>query len=225
MKNYTSDNIRNIAVAGHAGRGKTTLCEAMLYVAGATDRLGKVADGTTVMDFDAEEKKRGASLMSAVASLEWKNVKLNIMDTPGLFDFAAGLSEAARAAGCMLIVTDAEKAGYDVGAEKAFEAARARNLSTMFIINRTDAENANFGNVFDELQAVHGTKLCPVVVPYIENNKIVALVDFAQNKAYKYANGKGSEIPMPSGPKLDAMRDIFNESVATASEELMEKFF
>ncbi|MBR5991933.1 MAG: elongation factor G [Clostridia bacterium] len=225
MKTYTSDNIRNIAVAGHAGRGKTTLCEAMLYVAGATDRLGKVADGTTVMDFDAEEKKRGCSLMSAVASLEWNNVKINVMDTPGLFDFAGGLSEAARAAGCMLIVTDAEKAGYDVGAEKAFEAAQARNLSTMFIINRTDAENANFGNVFDELQSVHGTKLCPVVVPYIENDKIAALVNFAQNKAYKYANGKATEIDMPSGPKLDAMRDIFNESVASASEELMEKFF
>ena len=225
MKTYASDSIRNIAVAGHAGRGKTSLCEAMLYVAGATDRLGKVADGTTVMDFDAEEKKRGASLNSAVASLEWKNVKLNVIDTPGLFDFAAGLSEAARAAGCMLIVADAEKAAYDVGAEKAFEAAKARNLSTMFVINKTDAENANFGDLFDALQAVHGTKLCPVVVPYIEDGKIKALVDFGQNKAFTYANGKSTEIAMPSSAKLDAMRDMFNESVAGASEELMEKFF
>ena len=225
MKTYSSDNIRNIAVAGHAGRGKTTLCEAMLYVAKATDRLGKVADGTTVMDFDAEEKKRACSLMSAVASLDWNNVKLNIIDTPGLFDFAGGLSEAARAAGCMLIVTDAEKASYDVGAEKAFEAARARNLSTMFVINKTDAENANFGNLFEELQAIHGTKLCPVVVPYIEDGKITALVNFAQNKAYQYKDGKSTEIDMPSSDKLDAMRDMFNESVASASEELMEKFF
>lgn len=225
MKTYSSSNIRNIAVAGHAGRGKTTLCEAMLYVAGATDRLGKVADGTTVMDFDAEEKKRGASLMSAVASLDWKNIKLNIIDTPGLFDFAGGLSEAARAAGCMVIVTDAEKAKYDVGAEKAFEAAQARNLSTMFVINKTDAENANFGDLFEELQAIHGTKLCPVVVPFIEDGKIKALVDFGQNKAFTYNNGKATEIDMPSSAKLDAMRDMFNESVAGASEELMEKFF
>ncbi len=225
MKTYNSSNIRNIAVAGHAGRGKTTLCEAMLYTAGATDRLGKVADGTTVMDFDPEEKKRGATLMSSVASLDWKDVKVNIIDTPGLFDFAGGLSEAARAAGCMVIVTDAEKAKYDVGAEKAFEAAQARNLSTMFVINKTDAENANFGDLFEELQAIHGTKLCPVVVPFIEDGKIKALVDFGQNKAFTYTNGKASEIPMPSSAKLDAMRDMFNESVAGASEELMEKFF
>ena len=152
MKTYHSNNIRNIAVAGHAGRGKTTLCEAMLYVAGATDRLGKVSDGTTVMDFDPEEKKRGATLQSAVASLEWKDVKINLIDTPGLFDFAGGLAEGARAAGCMLIVTDAEKAKYDVGAEKAFAAAEARSLSKIFVINKTDAENANFGNLFEELQ-------------------------------------------------------------------------
>lgn len=225
MKTYSSNNIRNIAVAGHAGRGKTTLCEAMLFTAGATDRLGKIADGTTVMDYDPEEKKRGASLSSAVASLEWKDVKINLIDTPGLFDFAGGLAEGARAAGCMLIVTDAEKAKYDVGAEKAFAAAEDRNLSKIFVINKTDAENANFGNLFEELQAIHGNKLCPVVVPYIEDSKIKYIVNFAQNKAYEYKDGKSAEVPMPSSDKLDAMRDMFNESVATASEELMEKYF
>lgn len=225
MKTFNSNNIRNIAVAGHAGRGKTTLCEAMLFTAGASDRLGKVADGTTVMDFDAEEKKRGASLQSAVASLEWKDVKINLIDTPGLFDFAGGLSEGARAAGCMLIVTDAEKAKYDVGAEKAFEAAETRNLSKIFVINKTDAENANFGNLFEELKAIHGNKLCPVVVPYIEDSRIKYIVNFAQNKAYEYKDGKSTVVPMPSSEKLEAMRDMFNESVATASDELMEKFF
>ncbi len=225
MKTYNSNNIRNIAVAGHAGRGKTTLCEAMLYVAGASDRLGKVADGTTVMDYDAEEKKRGVSLSSAVASLEWKDVKINLIDTPGLFDFAGGLAEGARAAGCMLIVTDAEKAKYDVGAEKAFAAAEDRNLSKIFVINKTDAENANFGNLFEELKEIHGNKLCPVVVPYIEDSKIKYIVNFAQNKAYEYKDGKATVVDMPHSEKLDAMRDMFNESVATASDELMEKFF
>ena len=225
MKTYNSNNIRNIAVAGHSGRGKTTLCEAMLYVAGASDRLGKVADGTTVMDYDAEEKKRGVSLSSAVASLAWKDVKINLIDTPGLFDFAGGLAEGARAAGCMLIVTDAEKAKYDVGAEKAFAASMQRNLSKIFVINKTDAENANFGNLFEELQAVHGNKLCPVVVPYIEDSKIKYIVNFAQNKAYEYKDGKSSVVDMPHSEKLDAMRDMFNESVATSSDELMEKYF
>ena len=225
MKTYNSNNIRNIAVAGHAGRGKTTLCEAMLFVSGASDRLGTVADGTTVMDYDPEEKKRGVSLSSAVASLEWKDVKINLIDTPGLFDFAGGLAEGARAAGCMLIVTDAEKAKYDVGAEKAFAAAEYRNLSKIFVINKTDAENANFGNLFEELKEVHGNKLCPVVVPYIEDSKIKYIVNFAQNKAYEYKDGKSTQVDMPHSEKLDAMRDMFNESVATSSDELMEKYF
>lgn len=225
MKTYNSTNIRNIAVAGHAGRGKTTLCEAMLYTAGATKRLGRVADGTTVMDYDPEEKKRQATLQSAVACLEWNDVKINLIDTPGLFDFAGGLSEAARAAGCMLIVMDAEKTSYDVGAEKAFNASEDRNLSKIFVINKTDAENANFGNLFEGMQEVHGNKLCPVVVPFIEDSQIRCLVNFSQNKAYEYKDGQSVEVPMPESDKLDAYRDMFNEAVATTSDELMEKYF
>lgn len=225
MKTYNSTNIRNIVVAGHSGRGKTTLCEAMLYLAGATERLGRVADGNTVMDYDADEKKRGVTVSTAVATLEWKDVKINLIDTPGLFDFAGGLSEGMRAAGCALIVTDAEKAKYDVGAEKAFKAADERGISKIFVVTKTDAENANFGNLFEELKAVHGPKLCPVVVPYIEDNKIKYFVNFAQNKAYEYKDGKSNEVEMPQSDKLDAMREMFNESVAESSEELMEKFF
>ena len=225
MKTYHSNNIRNIAVAGHASRGKTTLCEAMLYTAGATERLGRVEDGTTILDYDAEEKKRRATLQSAVASLEWKDVKINLIDTPGLFDFTGGLAEGARAAGCMLIVTDAEKAKYDVGAEKAFAAAEEWGLSKIFVINKTDAENANFGNLFEELKEVHGNKLCPVVVPFIEDSKIKYLVNFSQNKAYSYNKGVATEVPMPQSEKLDEMRNMFNEAVATTSDELMEKYF
>jgi len=225
LKTYNSKNIRNIVVAGHSGRGKTTLCEAMLYRSGATERLGRVTEGNTVMDFDADEKKRGVTVGVSVAPLEWKDVKINLIDTPGLFDFAGGLSEGMRAAGCAVIVTDAEKAKYDVGAEKAFKAAEERGISKFFVVTKTDAENANFGNLFDELKAVHGAKLCPVVVPYIENSRIKYFVNFAQNKAYEYKDGKSSEVEMPQSDKLDAMREMFNESVAESSEELMEKFF
>lgn len=225
MKTYNAKNIRNIVVAGHGGRGKTTLCEALLYVAGATDRLGRVVEGNTVMDFDAEEKKRKATVSTAVAPLEWKDVKINLIDTPGLFDFAGGLSEGIRAAGCVIIVTDAEKAKYDVGAEKAFKAAEERGISKIFVVTKTDAENANFGNLFEELKEVHGTSLCPVVVPFIEDNKIKYFVNLAQKKAYEYKDGKSKEVEMPHSDKLDAMREMFNEAVATSSDELMEKFF
>lgn len=117
MKAYTSNNIRNIAVLGHGGKGKTTLCEAMLYIAGASDRLGRVADGNTVLDFDSEEKRRKSSVSSAIAALEWDNTKLNIIDAPGLFDFEGGAAEAVRAAEAVLIVTSAGS-GVDVGTEK-----------------------------------------------------------------------------------------------------------
>ena len=122
MKAYTSNNIRNIAVLGHGGKGKTTLCEAMLYISGASERLSKVADGNTVLDFDAEEKRRKSSVSSAMAAIEWDNTKLNIIDAPGLFDFENGSAEAVRAAEAVLIVTSAGS-GVDVGTEKAFKAA------------------------------------------------------------------------------------------------------
>ena len=191
MKIYNAQNIRNIAIAGHGGRGKTSLAEAMLYLAKASDRLGRVADGNTVMDFDAEEKKRKTSVSTAVAPLEWKNTKINLLDTPGLFDFAGGLSEGVRAAETVLIVA-AAGAGYDVGAEKAFKAANKRGVSKMFVVTRCDAENTDFYKTFEALHEVHDTELCPVVVPYMEGDKVKAYVNFATGKAYTYNGGKAS---------------------------------
>ena len=224
MKVYNAKNIRNIAIAGHGGRGKTTLSEAMLYLAKASDRLGRVADGNTVMDFDAEEKKRNVSIASAIAPLEWKDTKINIIDTPGLFDFAGGLSEGIRAAECALIVL-AAGAGYDVGAEKAYKAADSRGIAKMFAVTRCDAENTDFYKTFEAIKEVHETEACPVVVPFVEGDKVKAYVNLATNKAYTYANGKATEIAMPSDDNIDSMREIFNEAVASADDALMEKFF
>ena len=156
MKIYNAKNIRNIAIAGHGGRGKTTLAEAMLFLSKASDRMGKVADGNTVMDFDAEEKKRKVSISTAVAPLEWKDTKVNLLDTPGLFDFAGGLSEGVRAAEAVLIVA-AAGAGYDVGAEKAYKAANQRGIAKMFAVTRCDAENTDFYKTFEALRAEHET--------------------------------------------------------------------
>lgn len=223
MKVYNAENIRNIVVAGHGGRGKTTLCEAMLFLGKTTDRLGRVSDGNTFMDFDAEEKKRKTSVYSAVAALEWKNTKINLLDTPGLFDFAGAMYEGMRAAEAALIVT-AAGSGYDVGAEKAFKAANARKIAKMFAITRCDADNTDFYKTFDALHAVHETELCPVIVPFVENNKVSCYVNLASGKAFAYKDGKATEVPMPSGGRLDEMKAVFTDAVASADDELTEKY-
>ena len=224
MKSYNAKDIRNIAIAGHGGRGKTTLAEAMLFVAGASDRLGRVADGNTVMDFDPEEKKRTSSVSTAVAPLEWKNTKINLLDTPGKFDYAGGLSEGIRAAECVLVVT-AAGSGFDVGAEKAIKAADSRNIAKFFAVTRTDAENCDFYKTFDALKAAIGAKLCPVVVPYTVDGVVKAYVNLASGKAFEYKAGKATEIAMPTDSHISDMRDILMETAASADEELMEKFF
>ncbi len=224
MKAYNAKNIRNIVVAGHGGRGKTSLCEAMLYLTKATDRLGRVADGNTVLDFDAEEKRRKTSVSLAMAAIEWKDTKINILDTPGFFDFAGAMSEGMRAADCALIVTAAGSA-LDVGAEKAYKAATKRGISKIIAITKCDAENTDYYKTIDALKEEYGTKICPVVVPYYENDKVKCYVSFITNKAYTYANGVATQVDVPADDTISSMREAFNESVATADDELMEKFF
>ncbi len=224
MKLYNSKDIRNVCIAGHGGRGKTTLAVAMLYIAGASDRFGKVADGNTVMDFDAEEKRRHNSVSSAVCPLEWHDRKINIIDTPGLFDFATGVTEGIRAAETVLIVTKSGS-GVGVGAEKAYKAATQRNMSKYIIVTGCDAENANFYKTVDAFQEAFGTQVCPVVVPYVEGDKVVSYVNFLQNKAFAYKDGKATEVDMPSTDRIEELHAAFTESVASADDELMMKFF
>lgn len=226
MKAYNAENIRNIVLAGHGGRGKTSLAEAMLYLSGSADRLGRIADGTTVLDSDPEEKKRKASVSTAVAYTQWKDIKINIIDTPGLFDFAGGMSEGMRAAECALIVT-AAGCKYDVGAEKAFKAAEKRNIARMIVITKTDAENTNFYKTISLLREVHGNKICPVVVPYYKagGETVEAYVNLITKKAYKYENGKAVEVPTRADEFVDEMNSVLCEAVASADDELMEKFF
>ena len=186
MKSYKVKDIRNIAIAGHTGKGKTALSEAMLYVAGVTDRLGRVADGNTIMDYDAEEKKRQCSISSAMASLEWRDTKINLLDAPGKFDFAGGMAEAMRAADCAVIVTSAGS-GIDVGLEKAIKAADQRGIAKFFAITKVDSDNRDFYKTFEALKAELGNKLCPVVVPYMNGPVCEAFVNLCSNKAFKYS--------------------------------------
>lgn len=224
MKAYSANNIRNIAVLGHGGKGKTTLCEAMLYTAGATDRLGRVADGNTVLDFDAEEKRRKSSVSSAMAAIEWDNTKLNIIDAPGLFDFAGGAAEAVRAAEAVLIVTSAGS-GVDVGTEKAFKAAEKSGAAKFFAITKTDSDHRSFYKTFDALKAVYGNKLCPTIIPYMEGNLVKCYVNLMTGMAYAYTDGKAQKVDMPDDPVIAEMTSAFMEAVATTDDALMEKFF
>ncbi len=224
MKSYDAKNIRNIAIAGHTGKGKTTLAEAMLFLAKATDRLGKVSDGNTVMDFDAEEKKRQCSLSTAFAPLEWRDTKINLLDAPGKFDFEGGVYEAMRAAECALIVTSAGS-GFDVGAEKAIKAADKRGIAKFFAITKIDAENRDFFKTFEALKEEVGSKLCPVVIPHMVNGKVESYVNLCSNKAFKYSNGKATVIDVPDDPHLGEMRDVLMEAVASVDDDLMMKFF
>ena len=226
MKIYDAQNIRNIVLAGHASKGKTTLAEALLSAAGATERLGKVEDGTAVMDYDAEEKKRKISVSCAVAPVEYKGKKINILDTPGLFDFAEGAAEGIRAAETALIVVSA-RSGLDVGAEKAFKNAGSRRMARIFVTTKMDDERADFYKVFNAMAAKFGTSVCPVVIPVLQNGKVAAYYNMIDGKAYAYDGFKSAvvEVSHDDAARFDAIHEVFNEAVAGTDEEIMEKYF
>ena len=225
MKQYTAKNIRNVVLVGHAGAGKTSLTEAAFYLSGAADRLGRVADGTTVCDFDPEEIKRRASVSMALCPVEWKDTKINFIDTPGLFDFSGGVSEGMRAAGSAVLVISG-KSGVSVGAEKGFKAASKKGIAKLFFVNEMDNENADFYKVFEELKTKFGPMVCPMVVPYVVDRRVQCYINLLEYKAYAYQEGKAKEVPLPDmGHRLEGLRTAMYEAVAETSEELMEKYF
>lgn len=232
MKTYDVTKIKNIAFAGHNGSGKTSLAEALLYKAGASDRLGKTADGTTVCDYDPEEIKRGISIGTSLASFEYNDYRINLLDTPGLFDFAAEMVEGIRASDTVMITVSA-KSGVKVGAKKAYDEAVNQGKSKMFVVTKIDDKDANFFNVLTELKMVFGPTVCPVVVPVISDGKIVSYVNLIEMKAYKYdSKGNAVETDMPTAEisekfeyRIDGLIAAVSEAVAETSDELMEKFF
>lgn len=225
MKQYSAQNIRNIAVVGHAGSGKTTLSEALLYLNNATDRLGNIGDGNTVCDFDPEEIKRKASISLAAAPFEYKNVKINLLDAPGLFDFTTGMYEAIRAADCALVVVSG-KSGITVGARKAYKRAKNAGKSRVILVSKMDRDSADFYKVLEQLKASFGPSVFPLVVPIMEEKNVVGYVDLLNMKAYKYTDGKASEIPMPeSEHRLEGLVAAISEAVAETDDVLFEKYF
>jgi elongation factor G len=227
MKQYQAGKIKNIALAGHGGSGKTSLAEALLFKAGELDRLGTVEGGGTAMDFDPEETKRKISISTSVYPLGWKDVKINLVDTPGLFDFAGGLYEGVRAAESVVVALSG-RSGVEVGTKKAYKLAQKMGKARVFFISRLDVEHADFYKVFAGLKEAFGGGVCPVVVPVMEGDKVACYVNLIENKAYKY-DGKGgrSETPVPGGfaGQLEELVAELSEAVAETDEELMEKFF
>ena len=226
MRQYLAGRIRNIALTGHSGSGKTSLTEALLFKAGATDRLGKVADGNTVSDYDPEEIKRQVSVSTSIAPFAWGSTKINLIDTPGLFDFAGETVQGVRAAESLLICVSG-KSGVDVGTEKAYKMAKDASQATMFFVSKLDADHADFYKVFEELKATFGPTVCPIVVPYVEDREVKSYINLIDMKAYTYdEKGEPHEVEMPDfGHRLDGLTAAVSEAVAETDEALFEKYF
>jgi len=223
----STENIRNICLLGHGGNGKTSLAEAMLYLAKEQDRLGKIIEGNTVCDYDPEEIKRKFTLSTAVAPLNWNGKKINIIDTPGYLDFSGEVIEGLRVAGCAIIVIDA-KSGVDVGSELAWDYATDAQVPKAFFINKMDEENANFTSAIESMREKFGVAVCPVIMPLIEDRKVFGFVDLITKKAREYdASGNATEIVIPEkfNEKINSFRSMLMESLAETSDVLMEKFF
>ncbi|MBR5858740.1 MAG: elongation factor G, partial [Clostridia bacterium] len=225
MAKFTSSQIRNICLVGHSGDGKTSFAEAMLYLAKVTDRLGKPSEGNTVCDFDPEEIKRGYSISTSIASLEWNGKRINILDAPGMFGFAGEAKAAAAVAASTVIVVDA-KSGCKVGTELAWEYSAGKPKA--FFVNKVDDENSNFEKTFNGLREQFGTSVCPLLIPFNEGTGEVGLYNLITDEVFtcEKKTGKRIEISLPDQykDKIEEYKMALNESLAVTSEELMEKF-
>jgi len=220
-------NIRNVCLLGHSGSGKTALTESLLYMTGAIDRMGRAVDGNTVCDYDPEETKRQISLSTAVAPIDFTGCRINVLDTPGAFDFAGEVMEALRAADAAIIVCSA-KDGVSVGLEKAWKYCEERNMPRFIYISKTDEDNADYNATFEALRAKFGNKIAPLVVPiWNDDKKVTGIIDVLNKRAYEMQNLKRVEIELPADKQdvVEEFNDALKESVAETSEEFMEKFF
>ena len=226
MKVYSSDKIRNIVLLGHGGVGKTTVAEAMAFASGAITRRGSVNDGNTISDFDAEETKRHFSVNTSILPIEWEDFKINILDTPGYFDFVGEVEEALRAAEGAVIVVSA-KSGVQVGTEQAWEKAEAAGLPRFIFVNGMDEEGANLVKVLEDLQNTFGKAIAPFQVPIKENGKFVGFVNVVKMEGRKFEGNRvvPCEVPDSIADEIEPVRQMILEAVAETDEELMERYF
>jgi elongation factor G len=226
MKVYDAASLRNVALVGHSGSGKTQLVSALLFDAGAVNRLGKVDEGTTVTDYDEEEIARKHTLSASVAYAEWNRTKINFIDTPGMANFLSDARAALRVADAALVVVDAVS-GVEVSTEKVWEAADELSVPRIVVLNRVDRERASLERSLDSLHTVFGRAVVPIQLPIGEEKSFKGIVDLVAMKAYTFADGKPSETQIPADVESAAQkaRDALTEMVAEADDALMEKFF
>ena len=227
MKVYRTDEIRNVVLLGHGGSGKTSLAEAMLYVSGATNRMGKISESNTVSDFDKEEQKRGFSISTSLIPIEWEKAKINILDTPGYFDFVGEVEEAVSAADAAIIVVSG-KAGVQVGTQKAWNLCEKYKLPRMFFVTDMDVDDVSYRKVVEELTELYGKKIAPLHFPIREDGKFVGYVNVVKQAGRKYIDKAGKEpcdVPEYLDEYLEKYHDILMESVAETSEEFMDRYF
>ena len=224
---YTVNSIRNICLLGHSGSGKTALAESLLYMIGAIDRIGKNADGNTVCDYDPEEIKRQISISTSVVPLEYKNIRINLLDTPGAFDFSGAVMEALRAADAAILVCSA-KDGITVGFEKAWKYCEERNMPRFVYISKVDEDHSDYNATFEALRARYGNKIAPVVVPIWDgSHRVTGIIDVLNKRAYEMQKLKRVEIEVPEDklPVIEEFNDALKEAVAETDEALMDRFF
>ncbi len=227
MDVYRTDRIRNVVLLGHGGSGKTSLVEAMAYLSGITNRLGKVADGNTISDFDKEEIRRKFSISTSLVPVEWGKEKINVLDTPGFFDFAGEAEEAASAADAAVIVISG-KAGVQVGTQKAWDLCERFQLPRMIFVTDMDIDNVSYRKVVEDLQELYGKRIAPLHMPIRENEKFVGYINIVKNKGRRYIERdkkEECEIPEYSKEYLEKYRETLMESVAETSEEFMDRYF
>ena len=224
---YTVNAIRNVCLLGHSGSGKSALAESLLYMTGAIDRIGKNADGNTVCDYDPEEIRRHISISTTVVPLEYKNTKINLLDTPGGFDFSGAVMEALRAADAAILVCSA-KDGITVGFEKAWKYCEERDMPRFIYISKVDEDNSDYNATFNALREKYGNKIAPVVVPIWDSSKrVTGIIDVLNKRAYEMKNLKRVEISVPDDKAsvIEEFSDALKEAVAETDEELMDRFF
>ena len=227
MDVYRTDRIRNVVLLGHGGAGKTTLVEAMAYLSGMTNRLGRVEDGNTVSDYDKEEIKRGFSISTTVVPVVWDKIKVNVLDTPGYFDFVGETEEAVSAADAAIIVVSG-KAGVQVGTQKAWKLCEKYKLPRMIFVTGMDIDDVSYRKVVEDLTELYGKKIAPLHFPIRENGKFVGYVNVVKQAGRHYIDkGKKEECPIPEhlNEYLEKYREILIESVAETSEEFMDRYF
>lgn len=229
MRDYLAHEVRNVAVLGHSGAGKTAVLESMLYFTKASDRFGHTSEGSSLIDYDPEEIRRGITIYTSLVPIEWKECKINFLDTPGYMDFV-GEKEAGLAAADNALIVVGAKEGVQAGTIKAWEAAQEKKLPTIFFINKIDEENASFDTAYASLREQFGKTIIPFEVPIVQNGEVIGSVNILRDKAWYYKGpladlSKAQEVPADMVDSVKAYKDQIAEAVAMSDDELMEKFF